>query len=96
MAYYVYILTNKHKTVLYTGVTSDLIRRVYEHKTHADPKSFTTKYKVDRLVYFEETNDVKAAIEREKQIKSWSRDRKTDLIFAQNPHWMDLYTQICG
>ena len=94
--YYVYILTNKNKTVLYTGVTSDLIRRVYEHKTHADPNSFTAKYKIDRLVYFEETSDVKAAIEREKQIKSWSRDRKTDLIFKKNPHWADLYNQILG
>ena len=96
MAYYVYILTNKHKTVLYTGVTRDLIRRVYEHKTHADPKSFTAKNKVDRLVYFEETNDVKVALEREKQIKSWSRDRKTDLIFEKNPHWVDLYNILLG
>ena len=60
----VYILTNKNHTVLYTGVTNDLVRRVYEHKSHADPKSFTAKYKTDRLVYFEETCDVKAAIER--------------------------------
>ena len=94
MAYYVYILTNKHKTVLYTGVTSDLIRRVYEHKNHADPNSFTAKYHVDQLVYFEETSDVKAAIEREKQIKSWSRNRKTDLIFEKNPQWVDLYSRL--
>ncbi len=94
--YYVYILTNKNHTVLYTGVTKDLIRRVYEHKTHADPKSFTTKYKTDKLVYFKETGDVTAAIEREKQIKSWSRDRKTDLIFKINPHWVDLYNKILG
>ena len=96
MAYYVYILTNKHNTVLYTGVTKDLIRRVYEHKNHADPNSFTSKYKVSKLVYFETTGDVKAAIEREKQIKSWSRDRKTDLIFQDNPHWVDLYNRILG
>ena len=96
MKYYVYILTNKNKTVLYTGVTNDLIRRVYEHKNHADPKSFTSKYKVEKLVYFEETNDVKAALEREKQIKSWSRDRKTDLVFEMNPHWVDLYKQLLG
>ena len=94
--YYVYILTNKNHTVLYTGVTRDLVRRVYEHKNHADKDSFTAKYKVDRLVYFEETSDVKAAIEREKQIKSWSRDRKTDLIFHMNPHWVDLYNRILG
>ena len=67
MTYYVYILSNKNKTVLYTGVTKDLVRRVYEHKTHADPNSFTAKYKIDKLVYFEETSDVNAAIEREKQ-----------------------------
>ena len=96
MQYYVYILTNKNHTVLYTGVTRDLIRRVYEHKNHADPNSFTAKYKVHKLVYFEETSDVKAAIEREKQIKSWSRDRKTDLIFQVNPRWVDLYKCILG
>ena len=94
--YYVYILTNKNHTVLYTGVTSDLIRRVYEHKNHADPKSFTAKYKTEKLVYFEETADVKAAIEREKQIKSWSRNRKTDLIFEKNPQWVDLYNRLLG
>ena len=94
MQYYVYILSNKNHTVLYTGVTRDLIRRVYEHKNNSDPNSFTAKYKVHKLVYFEETNDVKAAIEREKQIKSWSRSRKTDLIFNVNPHWIDLYNRI--
>ena len=96
MNYYVYILTNKHCTVLYTGVTKDLIRRVYEHKNHLDKDSFTSKYNVTRLVYFEETSDVRAAIEREKQIKSWSRDKKTDLIFRANPHWVDLYSRILG
>ena len=96
MIYYVYILTNKHNTVLYTGVTRDLARRVYEHKHHLDKDSFTAKYKVDKLVYFEETSDINAAIEREKQIKSWSRDRKTDLIFQKNPHWVDLYNRILG
>ena len=94
--YYVYILTNKNHTVLYTGVTSDLIRRIYEHKNSADPKSFTSKYKAHKLVYFEETSDVNAAIEREKQIKSWSRDQKTDLIFKMNPHWVDFYNRILG
>ena len=96
MIYYVYILTNKHNTVLYTGVTRDLVRRVYEHKHHLDKDSFTAKYKVDKLVYFEETSHINAAIEREKQIKSWSRDRKTDLIFQKNPHWVDLYNRILG
>ena len=96
MKYYVYILTNKYCTVLYTGVTSNLIKRVYEHKNHFDQDSFTAKYKVDRLVYFEETSDVRAAIEREKQIKSWNRDRKTALIMSMNPKWIDLYPRILG
>ena len=96
MQYYVYILTNKNHTVLYTGVTNDLIRRVYEHKNNADPNSFTAKYKVHKLVYFETTNDVEAAIEREKQIKSWKRERKVSLIMASNPRYLDLYGQIFG
>nr|MBQ8243655.1 GIY-YIG nuclease family protein [Oscillospiraceae bacterium] len=96
MKYYVYILTNKYCTVLYTGVTRDLVRRVYEHRNHLDKESFTSKYNVTRLVYFEETSDVKAAIEREKQIKSWNRERKTSLIMSMNPKWIDLYPQILG
>ena len=96
MNYYVYILTNKYGTVLYTGVTKDLVRRVYEHKNHIDKDSFTAKYNVNKLVYFEQTTDVRSAIEREKQIKSWSRDRKTSLIFEMNPQWVDLYNQILG
>ena len=96
MNYYVYILTNKYGTVLYTGVTKDLVRRVYEHKNHMNKDSFTAKYNVTKLVYFEQTTDVKSAIEREKQIKSWSRDRKTSLIFEMNPKWVDLYNQILG
>ena len=96
MRYYVNILTNKYCTVLYTGVTRDLIRRVYEHKNHLDKNSFTAKYKVDKLVYFEETSDVRAAIEREKQIKSWNRDRKISLVMSMNPKWTDLYPQILG
>ena len=96
MKYYVYILTNKNLTVLYTGVTNDLVRRVYEHKNHLDKNSFTAKYKTTRLVYFEETTDVRSALEREKQIKSWSRERKTDLIVSMNPQWRDLYNKIVG
>ena len=94
MKYYVYILTNKHCTVLYTGVTSNLLGRVYQHKHHMDKESFTAKYNVTRLVYFEETTDVKAALEREKQIKSWKRERKTSLIMEINPRWEDLYEQM--
>lgn len=94
MKYYVYILSNKHCTVLYTGVTSDLLGRVYQHKNHLDKDSFTAKYNVTKLVYFEETSDVKAALEREKQIKSWKRERKTSLIMEMNPRWEDLFEQM--
>ena len=94
MNYFVYILTNKWNTVLYTGVTNDLVRRVYEHKTHADPKSFTAKYKVTKLVYYEYTGDVRVALEREKQIKSWNRKAKENLINTMNQNWEDLYSSI--
>ena len=96
MTYYVYILTNKNKNVLYTGMTNDLIRRVYEHKQHFDKNSFTSKYNVTNLVYFEETTDIKAAIEREKQIKSWSRIRKLFLIREKNPAMEDIYSSLLG
>ena len=96
MSYYVYILTNKNHTVLYTGVTSNLIRRVYEHKNHADPNSFTAKYKVEKLIYFEETTDVRSAIEHKKQIKSWKRIQKIMLIQKSNPRFIDLYEKILG
>ena len=79
MNYYVYILTNSHRNVLYTGITNDLVRRVYEHKHHLDKGSFTAKYNVEYLVYYEVTSDVKTAIEREKQIKGWNRKRKNQL-----------------
>ena len=94
MTYYVYILTNKNKNVLYTGVSNDLIRRVYEHKHHIDKDSFTARYSVTQLVYFEETTDVRAAIEREKQIKSWRRAKKNKLVESMNPKWQDLYETI--
>ena len=96
MVYYVYILTNKNKNVLYTGMTNDLIRRVYEHRQHVDKSSFISKYNVTNLVYFEETSDVKAAIEREKQIKSWSRMKKFFLIKEKNPAFEDLYETLLG
>jgi len=94
MQYYVYILSNSYKNVIYTGVTNDLVRRVYEHKTHLDKKSFTARYNVENLVYFEVTNDIESAIEREKQIKSWNRKRKNKLIESKNPNWLDLYENI--
>ncbi len=96
MNYYVYILTNKNKNVLYTGVTNDLIRRVYEHKQHFDKNSFTSKYNITNLVYFEETTDIRAAIEREKQIKSWSRMKKFFLIKEKNPTLNDIYDSLLG
>ena len=94
MNYYVYILSNQNNNVLSTGVTSNLIRRVYEHKCHLDKDSFTAKYNVTKLVYFEETTDVEVAIAREKQIKSWKRARKVDLIMESNPRMFDLYEHI--
>jgi len=94
MNYYVYILANITNTVIYTGITKDLIRRVYEHRHHLDPTSFTAKYNVTRLVYYESTTDVRAAIEREKQIKSWNRAKKNKLVEKSNPQWQDLWNSI--
>ena len=94
MSYYVYIMSNRTNGVLYVGVTNDLVRRVYEHKNHMDKNSFTSKYQVTKLVYFEQTQDVKAALEREKQIKGWKRDRKMALVLESNPRMLDLYDQI--
>lgn len=86
--YYVYIITNKSKT-LYTGVSNNLTRRVYEHK-HKLVKGFTKKYNIDKLVYFEVFNNVDDAIRREKQIKGWLRKKKITLIESINPQWKDL------
>ena len=88
---YVYILFNRRNGTLYTGVTSDLKRRVYEHKTKLHPNSFSAKYDVDKLGYYEEYVSVKEAIEREKQIKGGSRAAKLALIEGMNPRWEDLY-----
>jgi putative endonuclease len=86
--YFVYIMTSESGT-LYTGMTNSLQRRVYEHK-HKVIKGFTSKYDVNRLVYFEVFGDVRDAIAREKQIKSWRRDKKLALIESMNPKWQDL------
>lgn len=88
--YYVYILTNYSKTVLYTGVTNDLERRVFEHKQKFDPRSFTRKYHVNQLMWFESYNDVNDAISREKLIKKWKRQWKIELIEKENAEWRDL------
>ena len=92
--YYVYILSNSSNTVLYTGVTNNLPRRIYEHKNHLDPNSFTARYRVSKLVYYEATENVEAAIEREKQIKGWNRKRKDKIVSLKNPEWKDLYEDI--
>jgi putative endonuclease len=86
----VYIMTNRHRTVFYVGVTSNLRQRLAEHKTGLHPSSFTKKYNVDRLVYVECGSDIKAAIAREKQLKGWTRAKKVALIETANPDWHDL------
>ena len=89
MSHYVYIMTNHLTTVLYIGATNDLERRVFEHKKKF-AEGFTKKYNVDRLVYFEETDDRTAALERERQLKGWLRRRKAELVETMNPQWRDL------
>jgi putative endonuclease len=93
--YFVYILTNRHHTALYVGVTNDLVRRVHEHRTKM-ASAFTTRYNVSELVYFEESSDVRAAIAREKQIKAGSREKKIALVDSMNPDWHDLYQGLFG
>ena len=93
--YYIYILTNKRNNVLYTGVTNDLQRRVYEHREKL-VGGFTKKYNLYKLVYYEETKSIEAALNREKQIKGGSRQQKIDLIEGMNPQWKDLYDEIVG
>ena len=87
---YIYILTNKNHTVLYTGVTSNLTNRLYEHRTGLYKNAFTNKYNVKKLVYFEGFTSIEEAIIREKQIKAGSRQKKLDLINHFNPEWKDL------
>ena len=90
--YFVYLLANWNNNVLYVGMTNDLQRRVYEHKNKL-VKGFTCKYNINKLVYYESTEDVTVAIEREKQIKSWRREKKTQLVMGHNPDWVDLGQQ---
>jgi putative endonuclease len=92
-AYYVYILASQRNGTLYTGITSDLVKRIWEHKSGSVP-GFTSIYKVNRLVYFEMHGDVMQAIKREKNIKGWQRSWKMQLIEAENPNWDDLYEGI--
>ena len=87
---YVYILTNKNNTVLYVGVTNNLFRRIEEHKHKIHPESFTARYNIDKLIYFEKYNNIVDAIAREKQLKAGSRQKKIELINRMNPSWEDL------
>ena len=91
MMCFVYILANATNTTVYTGVTSDLPRRMDEHRRHLYPRSFTAKYDVTKLVYYEQHEDIREAIGREKQIKGWNRRRKNELVASLNPQWDDLF-----
>jgi putative endonuclease len=91
--YYIYIITNKNKSVLYIGVTNDMIKRIYEHKNKL-VEGFTKKYTCDKLVWYEITNSIKSAINREKQMKKWKREYKENVINEMNPEWDDLYESL--
>jgi putative endonuclease len=90
-----YILASQRNGTLYVGVTSDLVKRIYEHKSKSI-EGFTSKYNVTMLVHFEEFNDISLAIQREKRLKEWPRKWKLNLIERENPDWKDLYEQIIG
>ena len=96
VAHYVYILTNKTRTVLYIGVTGNLEKRIRQHRDRLDADSFTSRYRANRLVYYEKFSDVRAAIAREKQLKKWSRVKKNKLIENENPEWNDLFVTELG
>ena len=91
-SYYVYILTNKTNSVIYIGITNNLLRRLYEHKNKL-LEGFTKKYNVNKLVYFEQTSDINEAIKREKILKKWNREWKIELIKKQNPEFKDLSSE---
>jgi putative endonuclease len=90
----VYIMTNKLKTTLYIGVTSNLRSRIYEHRTHLYPHSFTARYRMHYCIYFECFSSIEEAIRREKELKKWSRSKKMQLINGMNPKWVDLWDVI--
>jgi putative endonuclease len=93
--YYVYILASKKKGVLYIGVTNNLLKRVHQHKNNI-AEGFSRNYNVHKLVYFEQTTDIKSALMREKQLKKWKRNWKIELIEQNNPEWKDLYFELGG
>ena len=90
---FVYIMTNKNRTTLYIGVTNDLCRRIYEHKNHVNKNSFTDKYNLEYCIYYEEFPNFTEAIQREKELKKWNRQKKEDLINKLNPEWEELVTE---
>ena len=90
----IYILTNTNKTTLYIGVTSDLRSRLWEHKTKVYKNSFSSKYNLDKCIYYEIYPSIEEAINREKQIKNWIREKKNNLISTKNPKWVDLWEEI--
>ena len=90
----VYFMSNEHSTVLYTGITSDLKVRIYQHKNKEFPHSFTARYNCNKLVYFEVYTNIEEAIAREKNLKNWKREWKNDLINKINPEWKDLSFQV--
>lgn len=90
----VYIMTNKHKTTLYIGVTSDIVSRIHQHKGHYYPLSFTAKYNLEYCVYYECFSRIEEAIEREKVVKKWRREKKDALINKMNPEWLDLWDEL--
>ena len=93
--YYLYITASRKDGTLYIGITNNLLKRIHEHKNNI-VDGFTKKYNVHKLVYYEETNDIQSAIQREKQIKKWKREWKINLIEKFNPNWKDLYCDLVG
>jgi putative endonuclease len=91
----IYILTNKNNSTLYTGVTSNLQKRIYDHKNNVRKGSFSYRYNLNKLVYYEGFHIIQEAIFREKQIKAGSRQKKIELVNSMNPEWKDLYDEIC-
>ena len=94
MIFHVYIITNKPKGVLYIGLTKNLKRRIYQHKKKVHPKTFSARYNLNKLVYFEAFENKEEALIRERRMKKWNRDWKIELIEDNNPDWKDLYTQL--
>ena len=93
--YYIYIMTNENNTTLYTGVTGNLLARIDQHKRKINQKSFSARYNINKLVYYEVFDDSYDAITREKQIKAGSRQKKIDLVNSMNPEWKDLFPGLC-